>query len=121
MSANIGSSTLALLGQVKSHDTCYTRTVSGYLGSSRPVTQIIRVCEHGSGHVKIDLFVDGNFAGTWVKSTAHFANIIRWGSWVHVKAGTALARMRIPSDEACALLSAALKQAAFKWIGEEKA
>src|SRR5690606_16592222 len=34
--------------------------------------------------VRINLFVDGDFAGTWVKSTAHFTNIIEWGSWVHV-------------------------------------
>ncbi len=124
MNANIigGGSDMAVLDQSKGA-TYYTRTVNGYFGSDRPATQVIKVREHGSGHVRIDLFVDGEFAGTWIKTAQHFANIIRWGSWahVHVKAGVALARAHVDIPRNIRdVFAEALEKAVPEWIGSVK-
>lgn len=119
-----GSSSPALEPMDQSHDSqvyeqCYTRIVNDYCGSGRPATQVIKVREHGSSHIKIDLFVNGKFAGTWIKTTPHFASIIRWGSWMHVKAGVALARVDIPRDMRT-VLADALEKAVPEWIESMK-
>jgi len=59
----------------------YERLVPGYQSQGKVLVQTIHVSEYGSGHVKIRLFVNGVYAGTWIKTTPHFRNIVEWGSW----------------------------------------
>lgn len=61
----------------------YERLVPGYQPEGKEVMQTIHVSEYGSGHVKIRLFVNGVFAGTWIKTVAHFRNIVEWSNWKH--------------------------------------
>lgn len=59
----------------------YERVVLGYQPQGKEVVQTIHVSEYGSGYVRIRLFVNGVFAGDWIKTTPHFRNIVEWGSW----------------------------------------
>lgn len=61
----------------------YEREVPGYQSQGNEVVQTIHVSEYGSGHVRIRLFVNGIFAGDWIKTTPHFRNIVDWGNWKH--------------------------------------
>jgi hypothetical protein len=47
--------------------------------------QQMQVSEYANGLVMIRLFVNGIFAGTWIKTAPHFCNILEWGNWKHCK------------------------------------
>lgn len=59
----------------------YERVVPGHQSQGKAVVQTIHVSEYRNDRVRIRLFVNGVFAGDWIKTTPHFQNIVEWGSW----------------------------------------
>lgn len=74
----------------------YERVVPCYRSQGKAVVQTIHVSEYGSDHVKIRLFVNGIFAGDWIKTTPHFRNIVKWGSWKLCKGPILVQQMGAP-------------------------
>ena len=65
----------------------YTREVPDYRSPGQSVVQTIYVSEYRAGLVKIRLYVNGAFAGTWIKTAPQFQNIVEWGNWKHCGTG----------------------------------